>query len=361
MITNRYNGIDGAVLSAMSIRSFHISALVSLLVCCSLITSSVYASEACEITQIESNGLSERSRIVEFPDGHTITIIGHNHGDREYPLKFSALTRASKEEVSSEQFTVRVRELLEDGRKSVKDANEDLGYLRSLLQMNRDIKFIGYEGTQRAADENYEWMVGLQNRYYSQVWGRDLSPSSDHKNAILLAAGAPMYLKMTEPGLYRNRSIVGLESDSAASIYDISLEEFDAARDELKALAKGDKEFLGKISDTYGELMALYSIYEPSKHDELVLVAARKNIPEKYMEAGMKWIRAGLEEMTAMKGRDRAIVDNMISINESGVLFLGLWHLDSIANMVQQKCLESNSHAPGTSSLTGNHSSNAVR
>lgn len=35
--------------------------------------------------------------------------------------------------------------------------------------------------------------------------------------------------------------------------------------------------------------------------------------------------------MKSLKKRDQAIVKNIISTNKSGILFIGLWHIDSIA------------------------------
>lgn len=323
--------------------------LAFLTVFCLLGSQAGFAAELCEIKQVESKSLSHRSRVLKFPDGRTITVIGHNHGDREYPLELSKLTRSDSAEVSNEQFEERVKKLVTSNRVAVQNANEDLEYLRSVLVKNQEIKFVGYEGTQESADENLKWMDALHKRYYSQVWKRSLDSTFYNRNAILLATGATTYLKLTEPGLFRNRKIVGLESDQASSIYDIALDEFEVAGDELKKLAQGDSAFLEKISDTYSELFALYSIYEPVKHDQLVIAAAKKNIPDKYLGAGLKWIRAGLKEMAAMKGRDRAIVQNMISSGESGILFIGWWHLDSVANMVRAKCLA----LPGAPEETG--------
>lgn len=160
---------------------------------------------------------------------------------------------------------------------------------------------------------------------------------------MLLASGAVNYFKMTEPHIFRNRELVGFESDEASKKYSLALEKFDAIGDQLKQLAKDDKVFLKMISDTYGELIQLYGFYEPDQHNALLLKAADSKMPEKYKTVGMAWIRAAIEEMTAMKERDKAVVKNMVSSNQSGILFIGLWHLESIANLMKQGCLQENS------------------
>jgi hypothetical protein len=197
-----------------------------------------------------------------------------------------------------------------------------------------ELKFVGVEGTLEAVALNSDYFKDLRSRFYGRIRDRSLPPSPDHDNAILLSSGAPTYLSMKEPGMFRGRELTGFESNVASQPYSKALAEFDQARDELKSLAVGDKKFLKTISETYGEMMALYSVYDPKEHDELIIRSATEELPAKYREAGLKWVRAGLKEMTAMKARDRAVVENMISRNDSGVLFIGLWHQGSITNML---------------------------
>lgn len=68
---------------------------------------------------------------------------------------------------------------------------------------------------------------------------------------MLVAFGATNYLKITEPSLFRNRELVGVESNDASEKYKIALDKFDTAGDQLKQLAKDDVIFLKLISETY--------------------------------------------------------------------------------------------------------------
>ena len=88
--------------------------------------------------------------------------------------------------------------------------------------------------------------------------------------------------------------------------------------------------------------MQAYGFYDPLQHNAIILREAEKNMPEKYKLLGITWIRAAIVEMTAMKERDKATVLNMVSKKQSGILFIGWWHLDSIANMLNQRCLQEN-------------------
>lgn len=53
----------------------------------------IVAADYCEISQIKNDNVSERSRQVTFSNGRQIIVIGHNHGDRDYPLKLSKLVK----------------------------------------------------------------------------------------------------------------------------------------------------------------------------------------------------------------------------------------------------------------------------
>ena len=86
--------------------------------------------------------------------------------------------------------------------------------------------------------------------------------------------------------------------------------------------------------------MQIYGSYEPTKHDQIILEAVDRKTPESYKLATRDWIRSALAEMKAMKERDRAVVSGMISKNQSGVLFVGLWHKDSILGMLKNECLK---------------------
>lgn len=79
--------------------------------------------------------------------------------------------------------------------------------------------------------------------------------------------------------------------------------------------------------------MMLCGIYDPQQHVAILLREVEKKIPDKYKKAGMLWFQAELEEMKAMKERDKAVVENMIFRNQSEILFIGYWHLDSVANL----------------------------
>jgi len=187
-----------------------------------------------------------------------------------------------------------------------------------------------------------EFCRGLRNRVFSQIQNRNLSPTSKYDNAILLAAGAPTYLALTQPQLLHGRDPIGLESDVASRIHSEALAEFIRQKAVLKGLAAGDKKFQEKIEEMAFEFLSVYEVYEPSKYDHLIIEEVKKEFPPKYLHAALEWARAGLAEMVAMKERDRAVSQNMISQNGSGILFIGSMHLDSVANMLKDQCVRSN-------------------
>lgn len=292
----------------------------------------------CEITQIKNDTVSERSRQIMFPNDRKLIIIGHDHGHKDFPLHLSKLSKNDR--ILNNEFVDQINRLVNSSTASIRHANQDIQFLQKNLENNSQIKFVAVEGTQTTTDSNFQYFFDLQNRFYNQISRRKLPPSANYRWAMLVAFGATNYLKIIEPSLFRNRKLVGVESNDASEKYKIALDKFDTARDQLKQLAKDDVVFLKLLSETYNELMVLYGFYDPQQHDAILLREVEKKIPDKYKKAGMIWFQAGLEEMKAMKERDKAVVENMISRNQSGILFIGLWHLDSVANLIKQHCIQ---------------------
>ncbi len=296
------------------------------------------AGETCEISQIKNDNVSPRSRQITFPNGRQLIVIGHNHGDRDNVIVLSKLTK--NQQVANEEFSGQLKKLVDSSQQSVTHANQDFQFLRTTLETNKQIQFVAIEGSQEAAESNLQYFNEMHNNLNGQVARRNLPPSPYYRWAVLTASGAVNYLKMTEPQIFGNRKLQGFEADESTKKHAVALAKFDLARDQLKELAKDDSIFLKKITETYGELMAIYGIYEPREHDVLLLKESEKQMPPKYKTAGMIWMKAAIEEMQAMKGRDRAVVENMVAKNQSGLLFTGLWHLDSVAQMLKQRCLQ---------------------
>lgn len=310
------------------------------------------AANDCEIRSLPNAQISSRSRAIHFANGREIILVGHRHVNRQYNLKLNSLTRKSQAEVSNARFVTELQEMLNDDSLAVKHAGQDLKFLKEFLQQRPDIQFVGVEGTQLTVQENVSWYQGLQSRYFSQLSRRNLPVSVDHQNAILLVAGAATYLSIVEPGRLRGRPLAGVESENESNIHDEALDEFDQAADALKAQAKGDKVFLKMISETYTQFQQAYPTYDPILHDPKYIAEVRKNIPAKYAELGMKWFKAGLKEMAAMKDRDREIAKNLIERNETGLLLFGHGHLDSVALMLKESCLKSSPSKPGAAPLS---------
>lgn len=310
-----------------------------------------FGAQFCEIRKATSDEIGQRSIGIKFPDGREIIVVGHNHGERENVIKLSLLAKKSQGELSDKDFVKELDSILEGSEKSVVQAKQDIQFLRSVLTKNPNIKFVVNEATQQEADENLEYFSNLKNNMYFQVWGRSLRRSQRYQDAIMGVTGAESYLKITEPHLFKDRKFLGLEDKAISGDYERSSEKFNEARDKLKLQAQHDPEFLKKISETYDVLMALYPKYDPKIHDRLLLDGVVKNTPEKYKEASLDWMKAGIVEMQALKKRDRVTVDGLLNQNSSGVLLIGLWHLQSIARELQRHCKSQLAQTSSQSSL----------
>ncbi len=158
---------------------------------------------------------------------------------------------------------------------------------------------------------------------------------------ILGFSGSAVYLKMTEPGLFKRKEFFGIESPDEANYHEEKLKKYDSTlktlKGEITVTTVEGQNFLQKIDETEVHLLALYSDYT-SALDEKIMTAALRETPQKHQKALSSWISASLEEMKAMKKRDQKIAEAIYANDGSTVVTVGHGHLDSVASMLANKC-----------------------
>lgn len=298
----------------------------------------------CEITNVPGK-ISDRTRRIEFPDGREFMIVGHNHGYREFPLKiFDLLTGPYKDSVS---FRSALQLLLKQNKGAIVNSEADLEFLRAYLKSHENESgFVAIEATNQTAQSNLTFFKTLRDQLRIETSSRDLSLAPLLSRATLLSLGAASYLKFLEPDLFQQKTFVGFESAVATERHDVAFNKLKEAYDRLKAVSIGDSEFSRDIWDTSKQLFELYGNYDPRIDDE-ILKAAEKKLPLKYQKEGMDWLRTSLEELKTKKERDKSVAEGMVSADKSGILVVGLFHLESIAQLLKKECMKLSRGAVG--------------
>lgn len=310
--------------------------LFSLIVLSSLFS---HAQTSCRIENPRSGTGAERTRLVRFPDGRELYLIGHNHGDRAYPFELSKLLSRS-ESLTARDFLEQLDALAQGIVVAARQAPEDLSYLRSLLTSNPRLKFVGFESTDEVLRNNLIQYTAFHNDFFAKLSQRGIEPTERLKNMILVALGPACFVKINEPSLFIDRTARGFESERATERAERAEAEAEGAHEELKKIAGHDREFMGNISGTDFQLwMQVYPGYVPERDDPKVIGKIEKAaIPEAYRQATMNWIVARLAEMAAMKQREIDVAEGMLATGQSGVLIMGERHMNSVASILKAKC-----------------------
>lgn len=323
-----------------------------------LLSTSAARAATCDIQEETDPRIAGRSESVTLPDGKKITIIGFQHGDRGFWRKVIDLLNQTR--LSNSEFTQRLHKLLADvdsdfglKDKTIGMAQKNLSYLRDQMKSDSPLGFVADEARMEDSMAFQKLTPQVGSALYEQVWKRNLPPSPDYANTLLIVGGAATYLKMTEPSLFKSTSIVGFETDAAQNNAETTWNQFLATRAQLREAAKADPEYVQKMNETLDDIYSLYMTgpYDPAVHDKIIHDELQKKLPKEHFDLAMKTVDALLTTMKATLERDQANARSMIKTHQSGILFIGQLHLKSVARYVKQFCQQSSSNG-GTTAPT---------
>ncbi len=139
---------------------------------------------------------------------------------------------------------------------------------------------------------------------------------------------------MNFPESFEGHKLIGFDSDSEIKNEWLALKAIYEAKDKMKKFDNIDAVVVKFDKSLWNQ----YSSYIPSSSDEKLLESIRKNTPSQYQDVILQWAKAQLQEMTAMKNREEFITRGILSQNQSGMLFIGMLHLDSMSEKIKKKC-----------------------
>lgn len=301
---------------------------------------SIQADAKCQIQSVDAGSISPRTRMVIFPDGRRITVVGHNHGSRSFPDRFSRINMQSVEQLSNQDYIHELNLLKADAASAIRDAREEFEFLNDILNTDHRIQFIGAEATDPIVKNNIAGYAVMYERFESTLKRRDIKLDPELNDLVIAIISPSYYLQIRHPERLKGIEIAGFESAEATQAFSKALAAVDVTRAHLDKLAKADRHFLSEVGSTSLQLDAFYPKYNPEvDHAKIIKNIEIDKVPAPYREATMAWLEARLDEFDARKWRDSAVVEGMVSRGESGILFVGSAHRESIDLLLEKACL----------------------
>jgi hypothetical protein len=269
----------------------------------------------CTIARADDGFFAASSRVVRFPKGLEITILGLNHGNRD-------LRGGSADLLSKAKSRIDLRRLVLADPAATTDAREAARYLSTNLAY---FSFVAAEASASTVTANL--------KTYASIRTRVLKFGSEAEEAMKLGFGADFYIRLSEP---RSPKLIGVENEALGSAYLRSLPAMEKSAEVLKA-AKFPTDTAGRLSDFLNSMAARYPSFQPDS-DDFVREARAKFTAQDFAKIE-PFLRARLAVMRAMKARDVHDVKVLLEQKSSGVLLIGRSHLDSIANLLREACV----------------------
>ncbi len=295
------------------------------------------ATDTCTATTPSGTGIASRTRIIKISNARKVIIIGQNHGDRLELRKLKDFVNNKSD--SNDLWLWSMESILKSNRESIQNASEEVDYISDLLRKDTSVKFVGLEMLGETLPDHIRYSEKFRDDLNTELLRRKISRQ---KEPFLVGfAGSVPYLKMIEPDLMQDRTLFGMEGKKENEGHVRALAKYDRTLSDLKQQinwsTKEGQKFSEKVRETEGELLALYSYYSP-KLDETILESALRKTPERYKKHVSNWIAASLDEMKAMKKRDKKIAETMFAKDGSVVGTIGLAHLDSVTSSLVDFC-----------------------
>jgi hypothetical protein len=313
---------------------------------------SVQAGPSCEPSRLDHEALKDRSWVITFPDGWTITLIGHHHGDPEDLDALAEWATTPVAETPTAEWMAQMDQFLQEQARTEQHAKEDLAFLRTTLWTSPDPIFVALEASDESIEGRINRAQGLKRNLARQICDREIQDPTALREAELVAMGATIYSYLHEPELRARYDLVGVEGGARGGALQRrgkkTMEIAEARLAEVAREHRLDAATVRPIMEgAVEELNAAYLdsglifIHDHEAIRETVESAADPD-PE-LRGAVLSYLFGYLDFLRGMKRRDLAFIHHLARQDRSGVFFVGEEHLDSIAGLLEIPCSRGNS------------------
>ena len=293
-------------------------------------SSSPDSQNLCSVETISFPAVSGRALSIGLPNGISIRVVGHEHGERDIQGKI--LGTLANSQLSDAEVIAITQPLVNSLSTTLAQYHGDVLYLADVLSVTPEI-ILWVEASENALDQIRSYLVTAMK----------LRKGSQMDDGLLLAAGPILYLEATSK-LPSGTQVKGVENISAEIQMDwkraddlkkgsLSFEEIENAnakafRSVVPLVEKWNKMLEGGQTD---QLLN----YDTSKIDTVVDAGNYSNQIASSLKMRLK---AYLIEHQSSIKRDRANVQKIIEQNKSSVFLVGLLHVDPTLTFLQRSC-----------------------
>lgn len=244
----------------------------------------------CSSTPNKNPLVKGRSKTITFPDGRTITVVGHLHGTRQIYQISDLIDNGQLSTMSDDEFNQMLVKIADENRKPYqgtitrqdksrfvdtirakydidisnivrpetgfdlpamtveKQAREDFAYLSQILARSHNrIGFVGYEGTQETWSNNLPYYLRARRELLHQFYlrkgrGKITFNQEQIERLILSASNGSVYAYMRNPELNKTVPMFGSE-DRDAGAESERVDPLQKMRDALQEVTKADDDY----------------------------------------------------------------------------------------------------------------------
>ena len=306
------------------------------------------AGDFCMTQPLEHDRLKDRSSIMHFSDGRSVTLIGHDHGDREQLRQFSRWLRKPGPELSTDDWKAHVEAFLKGNEKTARHAKDDLGFLRASLWNAGDPIFLAIEAQDGDVAGHIQNAMKVRSALLNAFVKRELDDPQFMRNVELVYMGAILYSTLYDTELKNTYDLVGMEGHpdgvrlqkvgkKAMRIAQLRLSRLKSKPDYDEVAVKKSVQFVvDDMNQAYDDI-AMILIYDHKTIRDQIM-GRFPSLDPQVRGSILNYLFGYLDYLRGMKKRDIFFSRKLANQEHSGILFVGEEHLDSLANLLQVQC-----------------------
>lgn len=308
------------------------------------------AADLCTPIELEHPIIKERARIVHFPDDRSVTLLGHNHGDRQDLKKFANWAKEPDPELTNQEWQERIGKFIKQNNKTLTHVKQDLGFLRAQLWETSQPIFLAVESQDEDMAAHATRAIGVHTALSKEFWRRDMEDTRLLRDAELIAMGGVLYSYLYDSELKDKYELVGMEgTEEGIKLQKTGKKKMAIAKNRLANILANQQLDIEKTNKAMAfvvnEMNKAYDdianilIYD-HQYIRARLLNAYPAIDNKAKGEVLAYLYGYLDYLRGMKKRDVFFSRKLAIQERSSIFFVGEEHLTSLANLLQVQCNE---------------------
>ncbi|MGB5584373.1 MAG: hypothetical protein WBO93_12360, partial [Gammaproteobacteria bacterium] len=195
------------------------------------------AADLCTPQELEHPLIKERARVLHFPAGRSVTLVGHVHGDRKALRRFATWAGKANDAVTDAQWTARLEGFVGTNAKVLEHAHQDLAFLRASLWQAQQPIFVAVESQGADVAGHVNRSEALRSALSTAFWKRGMDNVTLLRDAQLISMGGVLYSNLYDSELMDQYALLGMEETAnGVALQKQGREKMDLAKKRLDAI-----------------------------------------------------------------------------------------------------------------------------